>query len=184
MRLWQDQALYKEAGGRETTPHQDQTFWPLGTQGLLSAWIPLDDVTITSGAMAYVPGSHKAGRLQVVDITHTTDPYDILSDPALQGAQPQPVEVPAGSIIWHHGLTVHQASANTTSATRRAFTIVYIDAAARRSKAWPAYPLDRDGVEVGDVIAGPGMPVLWPPPGELPTPPEDISVPVGPQMQT
>ena len=184
VRLWQDQALYKEAGGRETTPHQDQTFWPLGTQGLLSAWIPLDDVTITSGAMAYVPGSHKAGRLQVVDITHTTDPYDILSDPALQGAQPQPVEVPAGSIIWHHGLTVHQASANTTSATRRAFTIVYIDAAARRSKAWPAYPLDRDGVEVGDVIAGPGMPVLWPPPGELPTPPEDISVPVGPQMQT
>ncbi|NCF77122.1 MAG: hypothetical protein GWP45_08010, partial [Proteobacteria bacterium] len=28
VRLWQDQALYKEAGGRETTPHQDETFWP------------------------------------------------------------------------------------------------------------------------------------------------------------
>ena len=91
--------------------------------------------------------------------------------------------MPAGSVIWHHGLTVHQASANTTSATRRVFTIVYIDAAARRTKAWPAYPLDRDGVGVGELIAGPGMPVLWPPPTDLPTPPEDISVAVGPQMQ-
>ena len=26
VRLWQDQALYKESGGRETTAHQDETF--------------------------------------------------------------------------------------------------------------------------------------------------------------
>ena len=26
VRLWQDQALYKEPGGRETTAHQDETF--------------------------------------------------------------------------------------------------------------------------------------------------------------
>mgnify|MGYP000851194868 FL=1 len=181
VRLWQDQALYKEPGGRETTPHQDQTFWPIGVQGLLTAWIPLDDVSIASGAMAYVPGSHKAGRLKVVDITHTTEPYDILSDDALQGRAPKPVEVSAGSVIWHHGLTVHQASANTTSAMRRVFTIVYIDAAAQRTQAWPAYPLDRDGVEVGAVIAGPGMPILWPPPAILPKPPTQISVLVGPQ---
>ena len=40
VRLWQDQALYKEAGGAETTPHQDQTFWPIGFEPLVSAWIP------------------------------------------------------------------------------------------------------------------------------------------------
>lgn len=41
VRLWQDQALYKEAGGRETTAHQDETFWPIGSAPLVSAWIPL-----------------------------------------------------------------------------------------------------------------------------------------------
>ena len=36
VRMWQDQALYKEPGGRETTPHQDQTFWPIGDEPLVS----------------------------------------------------------------------------------------------------------------------------------------------------
>ncbi len=183
VRLWQDQALYKEAGGRETTPHQDQTFWPIGDEPLVSAWIPLQDVTIADGAMAYVPGSHLAGRLQVVDITHTTEPYDILDDPALHGAQPNYVEVAAGSVIWHHGLTVHQAAANTGQQTRRVFTVVYISDQARRHKPWPTYPLDRDGVEVGGLIEGPGMPRLWPPPESLPEPPPVQGETTGPQMR-
>jgi len=181
VRLWQDQALYKEPGGRETTPHQDQTFWPLGEEALISAWLPFDDVTLANGAMSYVPGSHKAGRLKVVDITHTTDPYDILSDPALNGASPELVEVPAGSIIWHHGLTVHQAAANSTANTRRVFTIVYISSNARRIKVWYAYPLERAVVAEGELIQGVGMPELWPPPPELPKPPTDIGRAVGPQ---
>ena len=64
VRLWQDQALYKEAGGRETTAHQDETFWPIGKAPLVSAWIPFDAVTPKNGAMAYVPGSHRAGSLK------------------------------------------------------------------------------------------------------------------------
>lgn len=183
VRLWQDQALYKEAGGRETTPHQDQTFWPIGDEPLVSAWIPLQDVRIADGAMAYVPGSHLAGRLQVVDITHTTDPYDILKDPALNGAQPNYVEVSAGSVIWHHGLTVHQAAANTSSDTRRAFTVVYISDQARRHKAWPTFPLDRDEVEVGGLIEGSGMPRLWPAPTCIPIPPASKGETTGPQMR-
>ena len=83
--LWQDQALYKEPGGRETTAHQDQPFWPIGKAPLISAWIPLNAVDEGNGAMAYVPGSHLAGPLKVVDITHTSKPFDILNDPALKG---------------------------------------------------------------------------------------------------
>ena len=179
--LWQDQALYKEPGGRETTPHQDQTFWPIGSEPLVSAWIALDDVSYASGAMSYVPGSHKAGALKVVDITHSSEPYDILADPALNGRSPELVEVPAGSVVWHHGFTVHQAAANTTSNVRRVFTIVYLSAYARRAKAWPTFPLDRAGVGVGEVIGGEGLPVVWPSPVRLPEAPEFISQPTGPQ---
>jgi len=179
--LWQDQALYKEAGGRETTPHQDQTFWPLGEAPLVSAWIPFDEVTVTNGAMSYVPGSHRAGRLKVVDITHSTEPYDVLEDPALDGARLETVPVKPGSVIWHHGLTVHAAAANASSATRRVFTIVYLSAAARRVKDWQAFPLDRAGVRVGEQIAGAGMPRLWPPLEVRPAPPEQIGSLTGPQ---
>lgn len=182
LRLWQDQALYKEAGGRETTPHQDLVFWPIDPDAdLISAWIPLDGSTIESGAMAYVPGSHLAGGLKPVDITHRTEPYDILADPALGGADPTWVEAPAGSVVWHHGLTVHQASANTTDETRRVFTVVFLAEGTKRTKPWKLMPLDRDGIEVGDVIAGPGLPTVWPTPEPLPEPPALIGQATGPQ---
>lgn len=183
VRMWQDQALYKQPGGRETTPHQDETFWPIGEEPLVSAWIPFDDVRSAHGVMAYVPGSHKAGSLKVVDITHRSEPYEILKDPALKGREPQPVEVDAGSIIWHHGLTVHQAAANVSDRTRRAFTVVYVASNAKRIKPWPTYPLDREGIQVGETLRGAGLPVLWPPSAQLPEPPALIGEKTGPQYK-
>jgi ectoine hydroxylase-related dioxygenase (phytanoyl-CoA dioxygenase family) len=184
VRLWQDQALYKEAGGRETDPHQDATFWPIGNTPLVSAWIPLAGSTIESGTMGYVPGSHKAGRLDPVDLTHTTEPYDILSDPALGGVGPTFVEAAAGSVLWHHGLTVHQAMPNISESTRRVFTVVFIADGYPREESWPVFPLDRDQVAVGERMGGPGMPIAWPrEPGDLPPVPAVQGEPTGPQFQ-
>ena len=179
--LWQDQALYKEPGGRETTAHQDQPFWPIGKAPLISAWIPLNAVDEGNGAMAYVPGSHLAGPLKVVDITHTSKPFDILNDPALKGESLQVVPVNPGSVIWHHGFTVHAAGANRSDSVRRAFTVVYLSADAIRTKAWPAFPLDRARVGVGDLIEGEGLPRLWPPLATRPAPPVQKGAVTGPQ---
>ena len=39
LRLWHDQALYKEAGGRLTDPHQDQPYWPMDEiEDLMAYW--------------------------------------------------------------------------------------------------------------------------------------------------
>ncbi len=183
LHLWQDQALYKEPGGRETDPHQDQTFWPIGNANLISAWIPFDAVTFANGAMAYVPGSHKVGGLKPVDITHSTQPYDILGDPALAGAAPEWVSVNPGNIVWHHGFTVHQAAANTSPNLRRVFTVVFVAAGSRRTKPWPAFPLDRAKVPVGGLIQGDGLPVVWPAAKQQPSAPKLLGVPVGPQFR-
>ena len=183
LRIWQDQALYKEPGGRETDPHQDLTFWPIGDAPIVTAWIPFDQITRGNGGMAYVPASHKAGRLQVVDITHRSTPYDILNDPALGGRAPVWVPASPGDIVWHHGLTVHEASANSTGLPRRVFTVIYLAEGFTRTADWRTFPLDRDNVGVGDVIAGPGMPVVWPPPDEMPEPPAHIGTPTGPQYR-
>ncbi len=57
-RLWHDQALYKEAGGRQTDAHADYPFWPVDEPRLVSAWIPFDGVNRGGGIMGYVQGSH------------------------------------------------------------------------------------------------------------------------------
>jgi ectoine hydroxylase-related dioxygenase (phytanoyl-CoA dioxygenase family) len=180
--LWQDQALYKEPGGRLTDPHQDAPFWPVGEAPMITAWIPFDGSSVAQGGMGYVPGSHLAGRLTAVDLLHRSEPYDIMNDPALGGAEPVFVEVPAGSVVWHHGLTVHQAMPNTTDETRRVFTIVYLAAGHRRAEPWQNFPLDRAGVAAGEIMAGEGLPVAWPrPDGPPPDPPVVLGEPTGPQ---
>src|SRR5437764_4500243 len=61
LRLWHDQALYKEPGGSPTDGHQDAPYWPIAETDQITAWIPLDGSTLDSGAMGYVPGSHRMG---------------------------------------------------------------------------------------------------------------------------
>ena len=41
VRLYHDQALFKEAGGGITPWHADQYYWPLATSKTITAWIPL-----------------------------------------------------------------------------------------------------------------------------------------------
>lgn len=184
VRIWQDQALYKEPGGRITDPHQDATFWPIGDAPLVSAWIPLEGSSRGAGAMAYVPGSHKAGRLKAVNLLHTTEPYDILQDPALGAREPVFVEAEKGSVVWHHGLTVHQAEPNSTNRLRRTFTVVYIADGARRAQAWDTFPLTREAIGQGKLIRGPSLPIAWPrEESELPEPPTTIGEPTGPQIR-
>jgi ectoine hydroxylase-related dioxygenase (phytanoyl-CoA dioxygenase family) len=183
VRIWQDQALYKEPGGRITDPHQDAPFWPIGDAPLVSAWIPLDGSNAENGAIGYVPGSHRLGQLKTVNLLDTSEAYDILADPAIAGRQPIYVEAAKGSVVWHHGMTVHAALANTSGTTRRAFTVVYIADGCRRAKPWPNFPLDRAGVAVGELMQGEGLPLAWPRESSgLPDPPNLIGEPTGPQV--
>ena len=48
------------------------------------------------------------------------EPEDILADPEVAGIEPVFVEVPKGSVAFHHGLTVHLAGAeHAPTATAR-----------------------------------------------------------------
>jgi ectoine hydroxylase-related dioxygenase (phytanoyl-CoA dioxygenase family) len=182
LRLWQDQALYKEPGGRITDAHQDATLWPVGDAPMITAWIPFDGSTVDGGAMGYVPGSHVHGKLRTVNLRNPADAYDILTDPALDGTEPVVVEAPPGSVVWHHGFTVHLARANNGDEMRRVFTVVYLADGHRRAKPWPNFPLDRAGVEVGELMQGEGLPVVWPHADQIPQPSNVIGQATGPQV--
>jgi ectoine hydroxylase-related dioxygenase (phytanoyl-CoA dioxygenase family) len=67
VRMWHDQALYKEPGGRETDAHQDHAYWPIAETDAVTAWLPLVDVDEITGCMGYIAGTQDAD-CEFVDI--------------------------------------------------------------------------------------------------------------------
>jgi hypothetical protein len=172
VRLWHDQALFKEPGGRLTDAHQDQPYWPIAETDTVTAWIPFDGSTLENGAMGYLPGSHRIGLRRFVNIFFGEAP-DFLSDPELAESEPRFVEVPRGSVAFHHGLTAHLAGPNRTSSTRRVHTMIYFaDGCTRGGATHPHPSVDRAGIEPGAEIDSEVTPVVWPrPDGSLPPTP-------------
>lgn len=175
IRLWHDQALYKEAGGRKTDAHLDYPFWPTDKPDLVSAWIPFEDVRLGGGMMSYVQGSHNMGITDFVDIGQLRggEPYDLLQHPQVASRPLIPVEAPKGSVIFHHACTIHAADANETDKTRRVFTMAYMADGCRRSRDDAYFPLDRDKIKTGELVVGSGFPIAWPrAKNDLPSPPK------------
>lgn len=171
LRVWHDQALYKEAGGRPTDAHQDQGYWPIEEADTLTAWIPFDGSTLESGAMGYVPGSHTFGVRKFVNIFFGA-PEDLIAAPEARGVEPVFVEVPRGGVAFHHGLTFHLAMPNRSERTRRVYTVIYFRDGCRRGTLFPHPSVDRANIGVGDVIASDVTPIAWPRRAdELPPPP-------------
>ncbi len=61
VRLYHDQALFKEPGGGPTPWHQDQFYWPLDTAATITMWMPLVDISLEMGMLTFASGSHKNG---------------------------------------------------------------------------------------------------------------------------
>ncbi len=168
MRVWHDQALYKEAGGRETDAHQDHPYWPIAETKALTAWIPLVAVDHAVGCMGYVPGSHR-GAAEYVNIF--SEPGSGAALLAKQTAAPVYKPAKPGDVLFHHGLTVHLAKPNRSDHTRRVYTCIYFADGCTRAKEGQHPSLDRDGIPVGARIDGAATPIAWPlPDGGYPEP--------------
>ena len=126
VRMYHDQALFKEGGGGITPWHADQYYWPLQTDKTITAWIPLQAVPFEMGPLEFSAASHQLveGReleigdesekliqrkLKVTDFRHVIEPFD------------------AGEISFHSGWVFHRAGANVTDQTRKVMTIIYMD---------------------------------------------------------
>lgn len=172
LRLWHDQALYKEGRGRETDPHHDQPYWPIQETNTITAWVPLEGSNLEGGAMGYVPGSHLFGRQGFPDIFRGSG-FDLERGPEARGRKPVFVEVPRGGVAYHHGLTIHLARPNATPRPRRVHTMIYFEDGSTRTRTRQRHPsVDRAGIHPGDVIRSEVTPLAWPQPADhLPEPP-------------
>lgn len=158
VRLWHDQALYKEAGGRGTDAHQDQPYWPIAESDTATVWIPFQRTDDETGCMGYVPGS-QASEAEFVDIFRTPGAGEAF---AKKFGDPVYVHCEPGDVIFHSGFTVHMAKPNKSDRTRRVYTAIYFADGSHRHGDRPHPSVDRDHIAEGDVIDGGATPIVWP----------------------
>jgi ectoine hydroxylase-related dioxygenase (phytanoyl-CoA dioxygenase family) len=165
VRMYHDQALYKEAGGGITPWHADQYYWPLSTDKTITAWIPLQAVPLEMGPLEFSAGSHVIveGRelaigdesevliqkkLRVTDFKHVIEPFDL------------------GEVSFHSGWVFHRAGANQTNDMRKVMTVIFMDKDMilqqpqneNQINDWNTWC---PGAKVGEVINSPINPILW-----------------------
>ncbi len=57
--VWTTNFWLKESGGAEIPWHQDINFWPIEPPVNVSAWIAIDEVTVSNSCVRIIPGSHR-----------------------------------------------------------------------------------------------------------------------------
>ena len=124
VRMYHDQALYKEAGGGFTPWHQDQFYWPLDTTNTITMWMPLVDVPIEMGALTFASRSQRDGAQVAIEISDASEDY--FSRLVREKEYPIAQEaMAAGDCTFHSGWTLHNAPGNNTDRMREVMTIIY-----------------------------------------------------------
>jgi ectoine hydroxylase-related dioxygenase (phytanoyl-CoA dioxygenase family) len=124
VRLYHDQALVKEPGGKKTPWHQDYYYWPLATEHTVTMWMPLVDVTPEMGSMSFVLGSHVSGAYDQLPISETSQDYfERIIHREQSGVRSYSLN--AGDATFHSGRTLHAAHANASAQRREIITIIY-----------------------------------------------------------
>jgi ectoine hydroxylase-related dioxygenase (phytanoyl-CoA dioxygenase family) len=166
VRLYHDQALFKEAGGGRTPWHQDQHYWPLDTDKTITMWMPLIDVPPSIGTMTFVSGSHREGYLGEYSISDESDAAfeAMIAERSLSLETHGALD--AGDATFHAGWMLHSAPPNPTGTLRAVMTIIYFADGTRVSEpSGPAQAFDLKiwlrGCAPGDLAAGELNPLLW-----------------------
>ena len=165
VRIYHDQALFKEGGGGITPWHADQYYWPLETDKTVTAWIPLQATPLELGPLEFSAGSHQIveGRdleigdeserliqqkLKVTNFNHVIEAFDL------------------GEVSFHSGWVFHRAGANTTNQMRKVMTVIYMDKDMvlknpenkNQINDWNTWC---QGAKIGEVIDTPLNPILY-----------------------
>jgi ectoine hydroxylase-related dioxygenase (phytanoyl-CoA dioxygenase family) len=163
VRLYHDQALYKEPGGGFTPWHADQYYWPLASDRSITAWVPLQATPLAMGPLAFCKGSHRLAVGRDIEISDESEASlkRALADYASDEA---PFEM--GEVSFHGGWTFHRAGPNRTDRMREVMTVIYMDEEMRLAAPRNRHQeVDRDafcpGVVPGAPIATELNPVIY-----------------------
>jgi len=165
VRLYHDQALFKEAGGGPTPWHQDQFYWPLDCR-TTTMWMPMVEATSEMGTMKFATGTQRDGYIEAIGISDESDAFfnRYVADKGYEVKETGTLQV--GDVSFHNGWTLHAAGGNRTARVREAMTVIYLENGAR---VIPPDHKNREadlarwfpGLSPGDEAASPLNPVVF-----------------------
>jgi phytanoyl-CoA hydroxylase len=135
------QVFFKPPGGGGPKPaHQDNFYFgPNDEEGVVTAWIALDDATLENGCLEFGEGTN-LGPVYPHEAP-PGEPFNLQLPEALQARQPMsPAPVRRGGVSFHHGNTFHRSAPNLSSRWRRAIALHYVNH--RTFFERPALPYD------------------------------------------
>ena len=165
VRLYHDQALFKEPKGGHTPWHADQYYWPLATENTVTAWIPLQATPLNYGPLEFSAGSNRltAGRDKQI-----SDESQAFLEAELKNQKFEHVIEPfdVGEISFHRGWLYHRAGPNVSGNMRKVMTMIYMDKDTllktpenhNQQADWDAWC---PGATVGEIVNTPLNPVLY-----------------------
>ena len=163
IRLWHDQALVKESGGRETDPHHDQPYWPIKETKTITAWIPLCDIDETNGQLGFYSGSHKIQDKKFINIfSGKVDENNFLETANVSPDQISYQVMKEGDVSFHHGLTFHRAKSNISNYDRIVHTAIFFADGCTRGDDKFHFSVDRSNIKVGEKIDSDVTPIAFP----------------------
>ncbi len=131
VRIYHEQALFKQPGGIDSHWHQDQFYFPFDDSVTMGLWMPLVDCSLEMGPLRFVRGSHKYGNLEGRSISNESARF---FENFIENERLEIVQVPditAGSCSIHLGWTIHGAPANSSNKMREVMTANYFPDGAR-----------------------------------------------------
>jgi len=131
IKMYGDQLFMKSpAVGTAQGWHQDSASWrDILPMDLVTAWTAIDDATLDNGCLYFAPGTQRWSMMRRPQIDPLLEDLDSGRWPSV------PVPLKAGSISFHHSLTLHRSGANTSSKRRRGYAVHYMRATSVKDEA-------------------------------------------------
>lgn len=124
VRLYHDQALYKEPSGGITPWHADQFYWPLASPKTVTIWIPLQATPMDMGPLAF---AEKSQAVEIGRDVEISDESEALMSQSLTQFNLNETPFELGEVSYHAGWLFHRAGANLSTKPRKVMTMIYMD---------------------------------------------------------
>jgi phytanoyl-CoA hydroxylase len=132
-----------EGGGPKVVHQDNYYFGPQDPEGIVTAWVALDDATVENGCLYFGEGTHRGPVYK--HVAPPDAPFDLhVPEEAAARHAMTAAPVPRGGVSFHHGNSFHQSGPNLSRNWRRACALHYVSNANRF--VTPALPYDEAAV--------------------------------------
>ena len=135
---------FQRSPARASRAHVDWDYMDRGSEGVVTAWVPLGDCPVDCGGLVYLEGSHTIARAELDQLRdHTDRPHDrrpISNDLAMTaralGGRWLWADYRAGDVALHSPHVVHASLDNTSDVMRLSADLRFVRRDGRPDERW------------------------------------------------